>query len=438
LKFFCNYGDNYGGSAMLLEFRVRNFRSFREEVVLSLVASKDQSLRIRNTFDSSLPTPLRLNRSAVIYGANASGKTNLLRALGFMVGVVQQSAGLLPNQQFMFQPFKLDANSGASPSLFEVTLLLNGRRFQYGFELTATRIVAEWLLVYEKSKAQTWFERKTEDEKDTYKFSSHLTGPKKVWQEATRPNALFLSTAVQLNSEALAPLHTWLSTAVNVFLDGGFIPFEFSTNMVGTAEGHQRIRSMMTAADIAIDAITTRATKGLRQQFSVDLASGKTSAQTEEAEILLPTFRHKSGRFTADIDISDESQGTQKLFSLAGPMFDILSKGTLFAIDELDRSMHPLLVRKIVETFHDPTLNCNGAQLIFTTHDTSLLDSALFRRDQIWFTEKQTDQSSSLASLSDFSARKDEAFERGYLAGRYGGVPILAGRLMPESECLDG
>ncbi len=132
----------------------------------------------------------------------------------------------------------------------------------------------------------------------------------------------------------------------------------------------------------------------------------------------------------AEFDFGDEFQGTQKLFSLAGPLLDIIDKGRILAIDELDSSLHPLLMRQILKAFQDPELNTKGAQIIFTTHDTSLLDGKVLRRDQIWFTEKLEDQSSVLIPLTEFSPRKGEAIERGYLSGRYGGVPILRDRLI--------
>jgi AAA15 family ATPase/GTPase len=421
---------------MLIEFRLGNYRSFKDEAVLSMVASADKSLQSENTFEAS--ASLRLTRSAVIYGANASGKSNLLSGLNYMAAVVLQSASLQPSQNYNIQPFRLNAKSKDAPSLFEVMLLLEGKRYQFGFELTSTRIVREWLLVYEKAKAQLWYERNSAgDKKDSFKFGPHLAGPKRVWQDATRLNALFLSTAAQLNSESLAPLYRWFAGSLKVFLDGGGVPFDVSTSMIASPEGHRRIADILSAADIAISSIASKPTKGFLQQFSVELASGKTSSQLEEAELLLPTFRHQSGDFSADFELGDESLGTQKLFSLAGPLFHVIENGHLLAIDELDRSLHPLLVRRIVEAFQNPKANCRGAQLIFTTHDTSLLDSSLLRRDQIWFTEKRADQSSTLVPLSEFSPRKGEALERNYLSGRYGGVPILANGLLAESGCVD-
>jgi len=376
----------------------------------------------------------------VIYGANASGKSNLVRALHLMRGIVLESAALQPQQLLNVQPFRLDETSSREPTLFEVTIMIGGVRYQYGFEFIPARIISEWLLVYQKSKPQRWFDRRSghSDGKDRFEFGPHLSGPKRIWQEATRSNALFLSTAVQLNSEVLAPLYSWFALALNVFLGGGQVPPDFSTSMIQNPVGQARIASLLSAADIAIASISAEPMKGFRQSIKLDLANGMTDSKIEEAEIMMPRFKHKIGDVSADFEFGDESEGTQKLFSLAGPLFDIIENGRILVIDELDRSLHPLLVRQIIETFHDPKINCRGAQLIFTTHDTAQLDSSLLRRDQIWFTEKSRFQSSELVPLMDFSPRKDEALERGYLGGRYGGIPILADRLIAENVCAEG
>jgi hypothetical protein len=243
---------------------------------------------------------------------------------------------------------------------------------------------------------------------------------------------------MQLNSSDLAPLHNWFLNSLVVYTDGGQIPSDFSTEMIRTPAGQLQVSALLTSADIAIKSISAEPTKGISQTFVFDLSNNKPEVRSEETETHLPKFRHTSGDVTADFDLADESQGTQKLYALAGPLFQILEKGGVLVIDELDRSLHPLLVRQIVNIFQDPKVNCNGSQLIFTTHDTSLLNGQLFRRDQIWFTEKGLDQSSRLVPLSDFSARKDEAFEKGYLSGRYGGVPIIPSRLIEEVICGEG
>jgi hypothetical protein len=420
---------------MLLEFRLRNYRSFAQESGLTLVASPDTSLADTNTAATGVASVPHTVRTAVVYGANASGKSNLLRAMFMMSAIVRESFALKPEQQYLVQPFRLDPGLADKPTMFEATIVLSGVRYQYGFEVTPTRIIAEWLLVYKRAKPQKWIDRRynPKTNEETFDFSDHLAGHKRAWQDATRPNALFLSTAVQLNSEQLKPLHAWLTESLVVLLDGGMIPFNFSTQMVQSPEGMQAIRSIMGAADIAISSISAVKKKSMLQQIKLDLATGRTDTTSEPGEMLLPFFRHEASDNSAEFAYDDESQGTQKLFALAGPLLDIIKNGKTLVIDELDRSLHPLLVRQIIRTFQDPELNTTGAQLVFSTHDTTLLDTDLLRRDQIWLIEKRADQSSELIPLTEFSPRKGEALEKGYLSGRYGGIPILHDRLLTRS-----
>jgi hypothetical protein len=410
---------------MLLEFCFRNFRSFRQETVLSMVASTDSELRDQNTSPTHLRVIPRAVRSAVIYGPNASGKTNVLTALGSLTNLVATSAALQPGQPLPFQPFRLDAATPLQPTMFEVTILLNGARYQYGFEFTASRITAEWLLVYTKQKPQRWIDRTLADDRDKFKDSSYLSGQKRTWQEATRPNSLFLSTAVQLNSEQLRPLYDWLTQSLVVFFNGGHIPFNYSATAIQTPRINEPITALIAAADIGISGIRAVQEKGFVQNVQFNLATGKSDHRAEVVDILVPLFRHSVGNVSAEFGYADESLGTQKLFALAGPLLDILDQGRTLVIDELDRSLHPLLTEQIIRAFHDPALNKKGAQLISSTHDTSLLSAHLLRRDQVWITEKGEDQASALIPLSTFSIRKGEALEKGYLSGRYGGLPIL-------------
>ena len=185
------------------------------------------------------------------------------------------------------------------------------------------------------------------------------------------------------------------------------------------------VKDFLSEADISIDSISIDRRKGFIQAFNMDLATGEFKNIRVERDIDMPIFRHATQHGSAVFELGDESEGTQRLFALAGPLFEIFRNGRVLVIDELDRSLHTLLVRQLVAMFQDPEINTHGAQLIFTTHDTTLLDSDLLRRDQIWFTEKDSHQASILFPLTEFTPRKNEAFGRGYLSGRYGAVPIL-------------
>lgn len=410
---------------MLLEFRLRNFRSFRDEALLTMVASPDAEFRDTNTSPTHLKAIPRAVRSAVVYGPNASGKTNVLLALGLLKNLVANSASLQPGQPLPFQPFRLDANTPSEPTMLEVMLLLNGVRYQYGFEFTASRITAEWLFVYSSPKPQRWLDRKLVDDQDRFEFSSFLSGTKRLWQDATRPNSLFLSMAVQLNNEQLRPLYDWLTQSLRMHLHGGIMPIETSLTALQTPQSNASVTALIAAADTGISGIRAVEEKGFVQQLQFDLATGKAEHKSELKDILVPMFRHTVGSVSAEFGFGEESLGTQKLFALAGPMLEILEKGQALVVDELDGSLHPLLTQQIIRAFQDNSLNRNGAQLIFTTHDTSLLSAHLLRRDQIWLTEKADDQASTLYPLTTFAIRKGEALEKGYLSGRYGGLPVL-------------
>ncbi len=415
---------------MLVEFRVKNFRSLRDEQVLSLVASKDKTLQDTHTLSTGIKAAPALLCSAVIYGANASGKSNLIQALQYMRGVVLESATIVqPGQTYAVQSFRLDATFANQPTEFEITFILKGVRYQYGFAMTPQRIVSEHLLVYKAFKPQRWFERHFDDQtgKDVYDFSSSLKGAKSLWEEATRPNALFLSTAVQLNSEALRPVFDWLTNSLVIFNERAQLDQRTSIQMLQQEKGRKQICDFLAAADISITNIEVviRKMPGQTIRF-VDLAAGTTEVHSAEVEEPEFRFSHATEQGQAVFDLMDESNGTRNLLFLAGPVLNILENGLTLVVDELDTSLHTLLVQELVRLFHQPEVNTNGAQLIFTTHDTSLLDAPdLFRRDQVWFVEKDRDQASTLVTLSEFSPRKNEAIERGYLQGRYGGLPFL-------------
>jgi AAA15 family ATPase/GTPase len=411
---------------MLLEFRVRNYRSIRDEQALTLVASGDKELAATHLAPTGLKAAPNALRSVVVYGPNASGKSSLLRALDYLRAVVAESATIIqPGQTYNVQPFKLDAASVQQPTEFEITFLLSGVRHQYAFSMTPQRIVSESLLVYRSSKPTQLFSRQhVEGDGYDYEFSTYLTGPRKLWQESTRPNALFLSMAAQLNSEQLSPVFNWIVRNITFLPAGASVLPDFTTALLATEQGRASIREFLSAADISIADVQAVPRKGMHAQWVMG-ASGLQASQ-EEREFMMPVFEHSTPKGSAKFELHDESEGTQRLYGLIAPVLDCLRDGRVLVVDELDSSLHTLLVRRLITMFQTPELNSNGAQLIFSTHDTSLLDHTLFRRDQIWFTEKDADQATCLYPLTDFSPRKQEAWERGYLAGRYGAVPFFS------------
>jgi uncharacterized protein len=406
---------------MIIEFSVSNFRSIRDEARLSFVATTDKELAASNLIETGLLAAPRITRSAVIYGANASGKSNL-KSL-----VTSSFTGMKPGQPFGFQPFKLELASVIKPTELEVTFVLNGVRHQYGCAFNAERIIEEWLHVYVNPKPQAWFYRKfdVDANEDKYVYSNHLKGDKEVWQKATRPNALFLSTAAQHNSEQLLPIYRWFSEKLVVLPMGSSFTPDQTVNCLQNESLRNKVIGLITAADVGINDVSLVRRLGVQQSFKLN-KDGTIESTREDREVMMPLFTHRSGDRAVAFELEQESQGTQRFFNLIGPIIDVLQNGKTLIVDELDSSLHPLLVRRIIEMFHNPELNTQGAQLLFTTHDTSLLDvSNLLRRDQIWLTEKSTNHATVLAPLTEFSPRKGEALERGYLMGRYGAVPML-------------
>ncbi len=414
---------------MLIEFRVQNYRSIREEQALSLVAAKDSSHADTHVVPTGLKTIPGVLKSAVLYGANASGKTNFLKAVEFMRNLVAQSATIVQlGETLNIQSFRLDNRTINEPSEFEITFLEAGIRYQYGFRATTERIHEEWLFVHKTSKPQQWFSRKynLDTNSDEYDFGSHFTGQRKLWQESTRPNGLFLSTAVHLNNEQLKPIFNWIVNNLVVMTSTTQLMPDYSIRMLKDNVKKQEIEKFMISADISITNISVVEKKGYAQSFSFNSAGSASNLKNEEIELLSPQFEHETPNGAkTNFEYGDESHGIQKLFCFSGPILDILNSGRVLVIDELDSGLHPLLVKYLINIFHDPKLNSKGAQLIFTMHNTALLDKSIFRRDQVWFVEKSTDQATTLYPLTDFSPRKNEAIENGYLIGRYGAVPFF-------------
>ena len=323
---------------MIVEFRVKNFRSFREEQVLSFVAAKNKSEQETNTISTGISSVPSLLGSTVIYGANASGKSNLIKAIQYMRAVVLGSATKKPGQPFKEQQFQLDADSIHQPSEFEITFIVDGVRHQYGFSLNSERIVDEYLLVYKSFKPQRWIDRKynPDTKKDEYETSSFLKGKKSTWMESTRHNSLFLSMAVQLNSEMLSPVFAWFSNNLVVCNELSPLSSKVSINMLRTMEGSREICSFLNSADIDVDHIDVVTKKVPGQSVHFDLSTGQTEIRKEDVEENLLLFHHETSLGKATFNLGDESEGTRNLLFLAGPILDILKKGLVILIDELE------------------------------------------------------------------------------------------------------
>ena len=401
---------------MLLQFSVKNFRSFEKEEVLDLSASKGSELLQSNTFDFSQSK--RLLCSAVIYGPNAGGKSNLIKAIYFVQQfILLSSSAFQQEQKIPLQPFRLNAKSQSKPSEFSIDFVCGKTRFTYFLALTEDRVIREELYAYPKNYRQTWFTRKWNPSSKAYDWyqGPSFKGEHKAWEQMTRANALYLSTAVQFNSKQLKPIFLWFKDQLVILLKNGpvqeiYFDPDLTFQYLKNPKTAPWIHKFMECADIGIENF---------QLVEEDTPPLKKTAVKTQHKML---DSHQKIFFDLFLD---ESDGTQRLFSQAGGWLKALREGLVLFVDELDLHLHPNIVRYLIELFHNPKTNKKNAQLVFTTHDTSLLDSDLFRRDQIWFIQKDEHQGSRLYSLLDFKPRKGEAIGKGYLQGRYGALPFI-------------
>lgn len=400
---------------MLVELSVANFRSIRERQTLSLVASN----RYTDLGGNLLHPAARglaqgeLLKGAALYGPNASGKSNILRALWFMARFVATSAVRLPEAPTGVVPFAFDHDSRADPSELEALFVVDGVLYQYGYAVDATVVHEEYLYAYLSGRRRRWFRRRR-GEGGEYSWETGKTFRlDSAVRAKVRPDNLLLSVGPQFNDERLLPLHRWFAAAVKFIDLGGAGPPvhhelapHFTAEMIAAGgDKRQAVLRLLAAADVGVeDAMVAR--RRLPDNPSIRLR-----------------HRGEKGR-VFDLDLDQESAGTQRYFQLIGPWLDTIAAGHVLLVDELETSLHPVLVRELLRLFFSAR-NDSGAQLIFTTHDPLLLDSGVLRRDQIWFTERGQDSRTTLYPLSDFKPRNDELLMRGYLSGRYGALPLV-------------
>ena len=419
---------------MLIEFSVANFMSFKDRQSFSMVASKSTELADTHTFTPPIPTNrggMQLLRSATIYGANAAGKTNLLYAIKCVREVVTKSAlEQLQGDSLPMKPFMLNSKTRNAPSEFELHFVVEGVRYQYGFSATQKRVMGEWLIAYPHNRAQRWFDRTWVPKKETYKweFSAFLAGEKSIWKKTTRDNALFLSTAVQLNSQQLQPLYDWFKKGL-LFLGTVVGDPGFSLSLCEKGKKKDVI-NFLKAADLDIHNLRIK-----KKDFDLDVLPEDMPQHMKQAILKemkdekiyeIETVHLDDDGKSIVFDFSDESSGTRKIFTFSGCWIDALEKGRVIFVDELHDHLHLELVKFLVKLFHGDKTNPHNAQLVFTTHETSMLNQKFMRRDQIWFCKKNESSATKVYPLSDFRPRKGrENLELGYLSGAYGALPYV-------------
>lgn len=444
---------------MLIEFKVANYRSIRAEQTLSMVASNYSDELPQNLISCDHVPGLKgtkLVKAVALYGANASGKSNIVTALRFFAEFVRDSATKLqPGAPTGAQPFKLDPACLTQPSKFEITAVINGIRTLYGIEMTRERVTSEYLVAYPKGRPQVWFERDWDEKKGKYEWSKSAADfpHDAALRKKARENAAFLSAASQWNVKGAETIQKWFVKTFR-FLDpedafaiGGAVremlsvespnaPFKAALSIAdfGVVEVRKRKPEIEQMAAEIIRLARRKGEEGLRADDVMKVfqdTSGSPEVESVVSEVssrlLIPELLHRgiNGSLVPLDFFSEESAGTRRFLELYAELVWTIANDRIAVADELESSLHPHLFQKLVAASVSPVVSKQRAQLLFTTHNPLLLDQTLLRRDQIWFTEKDQEGATRLYPLTDFKPRKDESLVKGYLAGRYGGIPFI-------------
>ncbi|PSB53761.1 abortive infection protein [filamentous cyanobacterium Phorm 6] len=417
---------------MLIGFSVGNYKSFKETVTLSMVASsiteEEKELDANNVFE--INHKLNLLKSAAIYGANASGKSNLIAAINFMKWfVLNSSKETQVSEAIDIEAFRLSTETEKEPSFFEIVFLLEGKTFRYGFEVNAREVVSEWLFQADDSEEEMLFERNS----DNYILDNFPEG--QGISDKTRSNALFLSVVAQFNGKVSGKILLWFSK--NLQLISGLQDTQYRKETLESFENESHrhdIIEFIKKLDLGIADIEIINLPVFVVANNNTPVYGSSYGSLYPISAMKPAVKTVHRKYDADgkqtsLELFDiekhESEGTNKLFALAGILLDTLRTGKLLLIDELDARLHPLITRELICLFNSNETNPHNAQLIFTTHDTNLLSSKTFRKDQIWFTEKDNKDATDLYSLVEYKVGKDASFERDYIIGKYGAIPFI-------------
>lgn len=409
--------------SMLLSFRFANHRSFRDEQQLNLLPVYDADVPDEGAELEAVPV-------AGIFGANASGKSNVISALGYMSRMVGESdresePGLGPRRQ----PFRLDPEISAQPSSYAVDLMLEGVRHMYGFRLDSKQVLEEWLYSYPLRRKRVIFER-TEQHFDWGEEARRSSAPKLA--DIVAPTALFLSVAARFDphdhasgsrDSTTGSLHStfswlWQKVSRDSPITRASMRVSNYTNWLTDPARRTAIAEILRNADVGLLNVSAEPPDGAR----LSLNRGQVH------------FRHQGAGDDVLFNISEESSGTLRLLELAARAIPVLNSGGLFLVDEIDASLHPLLTAMLIHLFQSPEVNTRGGQLVFTSHDTTLLGSIdgedVLNRDQVWFTSKGADGASELFPLAEFKPRRQgENRQKRYLNGSYGAIPELSMRL---------
>ncbi len=418
---------------MLLEFTIGNFLSIKTKKTLSLEATS-----IKEHLDTNVVKldRFQLLRGAVIYGANAGGKSNLIKAMSTMRRIVKQSFDASSTDELGITPFLLSTETSNKPSFFEILFLIGTIRYRYGFEVDNTSVKSEWLFESKIKSEKPLFIREGDgiDVSPSFKEAKDL-------EEKTRDNALFLSVLDQFNGTTAKSIMKWFSNFITI---SGLSHERYKNvtfKMLEDENTKPQLLDFYKKLDLGFDEIdlekTPFDTKDITKLFNEEFTKQFLSDIEGKSKIDIKTIHKKYNNENEVVGFEkfdmrrQESSGTNKVFNISGPVFDVLKDGGVLIIDELDASLHPLMTLMITKLFNSSEFNKTNAQLIFATHDTNLFEYGHYRRDQIYFVEKDVYGASDLYSLVEYKEdggkkiRKDRSFEKDYIQGRYGAIPFI-------------
>ena len=451
---------------MLLQFIIENFLSFKDEATLNLIASADKT-HPHHIATIGKKESTDVLKVAGIYGANAAGKSNLVKAIAFSRDLILN--GTHPDESIGVKRFKLSDQSLNSPSRFQYIIYRDKSVCDYGFSADAERVHEEWLFVKDHTRFKKMFERKTDKKgRSTYRFGPSLVrkSSKKKFQryefvmEGTRQNQLFLTEARERNIKEVEPVMEWFSQVLRIISPDSEL-HDLAFRVRENAEFKDFLVELLQASDIDVQSVEIRERpfncrseefpvnmpKDIRERISKDLVKDLEKIKSDKAGLIISLpgsiltilkrsdgtiarlefylTRKSWGNEAVDFEIEEESDGTQRLIHLSGVLFDLLINDKVFIIDELERKLLPLLLKSFIEKYLNAARERACSQLVFATHETHLLDLDLLRRDEIWLIEKDREHSSRIYSLAEFKVRRDINLRKGYLNGRFGAIPFI-------------
>jgi AAA15 family ATPase/GTPase len=355
--------------------------------------------------------------------------------------VIKSASRMQTGDKLPVEPFRLNSESAKKPSSFEIIFIRDNIRYEYGISLNRERVFEEWLIAYPNEVQENWFSREylpdnpelKVDEGYKWSFGKGLKGEKKRIQRFVRSNSLFISHAAQNNHPQLTEVFDFFQDKINILIH---IDTPYILDDSNNTNFQNQIAKLLSEADTGIadlkmestpETLNSSLTHFIQQEMENRGINITMKDITDVGKLdVITIHKMNDSEQEVEFDIDDESDGTQRLFEIAGLWLYVLEYGEVILIDELDRSLHPVLSKALIKMFNNPEINKNNAQLIFTTHDTTLLDGEIFRPDQIWFTEKDNSMTK-LYSLLDFRPRENESLQKGYLLGRYGAIPFING-----------